>query len=358
MGVGIALSMYSMYMPFAQDLGDVKFYNSSYYAALSSIERGSLALRYHQPGYEWKSPLSDVLSGSFGMLSKQGSSMTRIITSKVTSIPITGQGNVDPLFSAQSSNYNKIGYYQKEKFFLWYDNTTSTGSAAVYLSSPAATKANTTGQHIDISIRLNPIAYAGFNKVIWEAILQENVDIDGDSVRDDTLVDWSWKGTYGSVPWYSFTIMPREHILYNSSVIANTDTLIRESVVNAVTTGVGNNVVFDTYNPIREPNNKVDTTWLNIIAERDDLSGHMFNQLLSDWAISDQSLSLSLINKLQAPWGIYPFLEYRLTAGGGVIPDRYYTLEGIGKVGNYEVRMLLRKPTSEENIAADFTIIF
>lgn len=51
-GTGLVMALYSMYMPFLQDLGDVKFYNTAYYAAVSSLERASLALRYHEPGFE------------------------------------------------------------------------------------------------------------------------------------------------------------------------------------------------------------------------------------------------------------------------------------------------------------------
>jgi len=43
---------------------------------------------------------------------------------------------------------------------------------------------------------------------------------------------------------------------------------------------------------------------------------------------------------------IYPFLEYQLSLGDD-ISDRFYTIQGNGRVGEYEVKVIVKKPTSQ-----------
>jgi hypothetical protein len=51
-GMGIMFSLYSLFLPFIQDLGDIKGYNVAYYGAVSSLERAHLVLRYQDGGFE------------------------------------------------------------------------------------------------------------------------------------------------------------------------------------------------------------------------------------------------------------------------------------------------------------------
>jgi len=51
-GVGILVSVYSIFFPLIKNLGEISNYNTAYYGAISSIERGQLALKYRDPGFE------------------------------------------------------------------------------------------------------------------------------------------------------------------------------------------------------------------------------------------------------------------------------------------------------------------
>ncbi|NOZ44175.1 MAG: hypothetical protein GXP45_03420 [bacterium] len=48
-GVGIMTSMYSIFLPFFQNLGDLTDYNVAYYGANMAIERSLLITKYQKP---------------------------------------------------------------------------------------------------------------------------------------------------------------------------------------------------------------------------------------------------------------------------------------------------------------------
>jgi hypothetical protein len=48
-GLTILGVLHSLFFPFLEQLSDIKQYNIAYYGAVSSVERGMLALRYHTP---------------------------------------------------------------------------------------------------------------------------------------------------------------------------------------------------------------------------------------------------------------------------------------------------------------------
>jgi hypothetical protein len=54
---------------------------------------------------------------------------------------------------------------------------------------------------------------------------------------------------------------------------------------------------------------------------------------------------------------LYPFLEYMFTFPESVA-DRFYNVQGDGRVGDYDVHIFLKKPTSEGSVFGDFTVIF
>lgn len=48
-GSAAVANIYSLYVPFMQELGDIHLSTVSYYGAVSSLERGMLVLRQRQP---------------------------------------------------------------------------------------------------------------------------------------------------------------------------------------------------------------------------------------------------------------------------------------------------------------------
>jgi len=51
-GVAMVGALYSSFLVFYGTFSDTVEYNRAYYAAVSSLERASLVLRYRSPGYE------------------------------------------------------------------------------------------------------------------------------------------------------------------------------------------------------------------------------------------------------------------------------------------------------------------
>lgn len=72
------------------------------------------------------------------------------------------------------------------------------------------------------------------------------------------------------------------------------------------------------------------------------------------------------MNKLVSPIGqIFPFLEYQLKICENGAPscnvpvsDRYFHVDAIGKIGEYEVHIKLKKSVLKKDSTSDFAIIF
>ena len=63
--------------------------------------------------------------------------------------------------------------------------------------------------------------------------------------------------------------------------------------------------------------------------------------------------------KAKDKWAIYPFLEYQIQSSNGEkIADRFFTIQGEGRVGNYAIRLQVKKPTLDQPALWNFTIIF
>ncbi len=75
-------------------------------------------------------------------------------------------------------------------------------------------------------------------------------------------------------------------------------------------------------------------------------------------SITDLKLLLGLARELKTKEGkMYPFLETKITADQP-IPDLFYHLNGHGKVGDYDVTLNVKKPTSDRSLLGSFTIVF
>lgn len=54
-------------------------------------------------------------------------------------------------------------------------------------------------------------------------------------------------------------------------------------------------------------------------------------------------------NKIHQAYWLYPFLEYQFfTTDGTKIADRFYTIQGEGKVGKHNVKLQVKKPTLKQ----------
>lgn len=359
-GLAITLSLYSLFLPFIQALGDIKAYNAAYYGALGGIERAQLVLKYHQPWFEgswgriddqsigWA---TDYKIPNLGRMSQPWNGLSWSIRSRTSQIPSSGQGNIDAVFTTWDTlNFNALTYNRWEQLILDIDNTSNPDD---YYTSNNTVILPFAGNSIEGILRIPQKIASQFGD------LQSAVDNDEDGVADDIVVNQSWKGNYNGE---SYSISPTVGVAYNITppeVISNADNAIRESDINTTffpTMQFGNskstlaNRSFDT---------NLDHTLIS--PDEDSLKSLTFQQLLA--MTTGVKINFSLVNLLESINGqIYPFLEYQFQFKNGSNPaqgaDRFYSIYGTARVGDFEVKIIVSKPTSTTNALSDFTIIF
>jgi hypothetical protein len=371
-------AIYSVFLPFMQSIGDVTNFNTAYYGALAGIERAELSLRYKNPWFEWSWwffwstsfwPQSDRNLTNFGSLTSQKNWFARRISSRTRTIPVLWEGNVDYLLSVPSSkNYNKLPYFTSEKIFFSLDDTKnpdqyySTWSNIVHFS----------GWFFSGNFRLPPKVIEQL-EIFWSSTeLCSSCDIDGDTVNDDVVINRVLEGSYDGK---SFSIIPYIDVFYYSGghVNYNEDTAIREDLINQT----GKFYFWSTYytkeySPINEDIYNRYRTWprRNIIISESEitkLTGATLNDILLwwwqpdlIWAVTDLKLNIWIVNLLRTTDElnfIYPFLEYQFSFPQPV-SDTFYTILGNGLVGDYNVKIYIKKSTNDEQSIGDFTVIF
>lgn len=340
-------------------------YNIAYYGAVSSLERAMLTLKYRWPWFEWygwrqwstnTGNISDHRIANFWFLSQGNNGMKRSITSKNNwRIPALSGGNVDrDLITGDSINFNKLTYNTREEFFLTLDNESNPGNFFSWTN----TTENANIYNISITIRLNPLIKNMFGST-FNGDLDENTDRDGDRVDDEIVVNrtFEWVDDQQN----PFTIQPNIAVFFDKErgiVDRGRDTSIRQSHIN------NDNITQRVINATGSPFSPLEgwrslTGHQSLISKNPNLKTMSLSNILSNTAFTDKKLSLSLVNLLTTKGGqIYPFLEYAIETNNTPIADRYYTIKGEATVWPYRVILMVKKPTSNTNKSADFTLIF
>ncbi|MEI6672722.1 MAG: hypothetical protein WCL02_05320 [bacterium] len=138
-----------------------------------------------------------------------------------------------------------------------------------------------------------------------------------------------------------FKIFPTIAVFEYSGMQIDTDkdTTIRESLINQTGT-----IVFDHFTPV------INGTHLDkhtvVGADASSIESRPFSDILSDTKnFSDLRVSFGAANFFRTRVGtLYPYLEYQFTFPQP-IADRFYTIEGHGRVGEYDVQIDIKKPT-------------
>ncbi len=355
--VGILASVYSVFFPFMQNLWTVTQYQAAYYGAVSAVERAELGLRYRSPWFVWSGwflwitgygPISDYTPDFFSGIQQW---FWWTIDSRTISIPRSGMGNTDSMLSdSTSKDYNQIWYINLETFLLSYDATSSSD----FYTSWTTDLVSFSGDEITGVFRLPPKIFTGFwwsplaflcDSYLW------NCDPDGDGIYNDTAVSWSMEWLYKG---NGFKIFPTIAVFYYSGmqVDESNDTVIRESVIN--TTG---KIDFIKFTPI-PPNGWGLHKHTVVGADASTIESLLFQQIFTSSDFSGLRLSFGAANLFRTFTGaIYPYLEYQFTFPQP-IADRFYTIEGHGRVGEYDVQIVLKKPTVQGTVGGDFTVIF
>lgn len=356
--VWILSSVYSIFFPFMQNLWTVTQYHSAYYGALSAVERAELWLRYRSPGFVWSGWF--LWTGAFGPSSDytpELSSGTQqwfwwTIHSRTTSIPNAGMGNTDPTFSDatyDSDNYNQLWYTYLETFLLSYDDT----DVSDFYSSWATLPVFFSGDGFTWVFRLPPKIHSWFGDVpgnLCNSIVGD-CDPDGDGIYDDAALSWSMQWLYNG---NGFKIFPTIAVFYYSwmQIDDRMDNAIRESFINTTW-----HISFEnSWTPVI---NWASLEKHNVVAaDASAIEWQRFKQIFTSNYFSGLRVSFGSANLFRTFTGaVYPYLEYQFTFPQP-IADRFYTIEWHGRVGEYDVQIVLKKPTVQWTIGGDFTVIF
>lgn len=369
-------SIYSNFLVFYSNFSETENYHRAYYASISALERWELVTKQREPGYVWSGGFimwiwtwsrgnwwsdSSLPWFSYFWDNNNETSIFWSINSLTKRIPATWNGDVESMLAYidpndpdnSSDNYNMMDYENAEIFLLYKDKSGGNPYKNNSTESIIPTK-------IEWQIRLPALLSGKFWNLDTSSVLywQSN-----SLPKDDAIVD-------RQIRWYAddepFTIYSTPSIdLTRKTVNKYEDSVFRESDINSV-------LEFDFKNNNLSPLNK-DSRWkdsrLTVISQNEQFFESIYNlKNLFDYDnISNIQLRFSLLNLVQwlTQWKdekqethVYPFLEYFVDFGWTEVPDKYYTITAEWKYKDYNVDIVVKKPTIKETILWSFISIF
>lgn len=361
MWIALLLAVYSSFLPFVQNYGNIVQYSTAYYGAVSAIERGVLAANLRWPGFDGESGwrrngTQQTNTGNradykiqefYNYGDDTKSSLYWNVKSSTIQIPVQWEGNVPADFWKDnfSQNYNALHYNAAEAIALWAVETIATGN---YYSAYKSLY-QTPKMEFSINFRLNPLLKERLKDPNYQS---KNFS---DSIVNFPLINWTIKGNKA---WAPFSIIPNESVSARS-IDSSKDTLLRWMRFNR---DWESQLTFWKSQGVFQSNQQ---RWiLNIISSQEsDLQEKSYTDILN-WT-TGTNLTLDLVNLLLWPkrsskdkGAIYPFLEYQVSTNGAKIADRFFTILWEWRVGNYAIRLQLKKPTLDQPALGNFTIIF
>ena len=415
--VAMMFALFSSFIPFSNSYWNVAQYSAAYYAAISAIERGSLAVKYaghwtdgETYWFNWKSgwkyqPSSNIhlnvgntwdywIGDLFSYWNSWATSLYWEVDATTETIPKAKNWDVEPILVESwlnSENYNMINYNQTVLISL-NKSLWDIDSSSYYVKSSSNPGKLTNG--VSWEFRLNPYLYKRIKEATSTctdcAILCKSTSCpwEKDQTRSEyqPMIDWVLKWWYSNLGQKTeFSIIPNESTNVSStsySVNGNRDSVIRKYNINQYTNkwylaGTQVNwtlwdqkttVVFwgseqvNNFNIQRAQGDNM--TWLNVISSQASALKALwwFTSVISSTNVSRPYLSFELINLLRtnatSKHSLYPFLEYRFSFNGLRWTDQYYTIKWEWKVWKYNIKLQVKKPTMDDNALWNFTIIF
>ena len=348
-------SIYSNFMVFYRSFSETENYNKAYYASIAALERAELVIRQREPWYIWswgwtldwdqntdKSP-SDKKT-NFSYLSSRPSTLFRTINSRATRIPAEWQWNVEQLLATGDSfDYNKMDYENAENFLLYYDKSEWNSYSGV--SCPNSCD-RFRWSEISWQIRLPNKLKNIFGD------LNANSGLVSHNIKNDAIIDRQLKWKYINTPFTIYSLSDMDQFWERK----NSDSVIRESDIND-----NFSLLIKKNTRLKNPNKKR-AQWLNTIISQEEARLSLVGDLwgfLNVRNIPQLQLKLALLNLLQSRNNsIYPYLEYYLDFWWKEVSDRYFTINAEWWFWDYQVNLIVQKPTVKESILWNFTVIF
>lgn len=357
-------SLYSNFIVFYKSFAEIDSYNKAYYASIAALERWELVVKQREPGYVWSgwwiwddyvnitNNNTDEIDSEFSYLVKsEDTNLLRDINSRTNRVPRNWEWDIDRMLATWDSlDYNKMDYEDTEVFLLYVDNLAGSPYSKISCLEPG--NCDDVKTYIEWEIRLPPkIQYVFWNLndsteslVIWWS-------------KNDEIVDWQLKWRY---KWEQFTIFAKnKRVISNDSNDSN-DSVIKESDINSTVS-----LKFWDNTERRQPNqwNNKDSE-LVVISSNDmenDYKDKDFQEILNDSHsnFSWLNLKLSLLNLLKTQEKmIYPYLEYYLSFWNQNVADKYFKIDAEWRYKDYQVNIIMHKPTVKESVLWNFTVIF
>ena len=353
-------NIYSGFITFYTNFGEIENYNKAYYASIAALERAELVTKQRQPWYDWSgwwingisswsynNWCSDwIIDNNFSYLSRDSGKDSTVfweIKSSTSRIPREWLWDVDKtLITGDSMDFNILDYDSSETFMLFYDGEWT--SENQYTATSSMTKTNPS--NVFGKIRLPAYLYPSFGNL---SVINGLVTSD---IKNDVIVDWQviWKNNDGK----QFTVFSVQN--NSDSVDSNNDNTFRESRING-NNGAGLNFSFSwRKTPIYNLRNN---NW-NVISPIDfsSININNFSDIFSNNNFKEIQIRFSLLNLLKNWSGlIYPYLEYYIQVDNGVIPDKYFNINAEWVFWDYKVNLTIHKPTNKESNLQSFTMI-
>lgn len=353
----VVSSIYSSFLVFYSNFSQTENYHKAYYAAIAALERAELVVKQRWAWFQWSGWWNaswNIISWShsdyrppalFSYLSEDSnrpSTLQRSITSRTKRIPQIWQWDVDrTIFSWASIDYNKMDYENAEIFLLYYDNWSSSDA---YKNNVSYTGSNI--QKISGTIRLPKLS--GFS------LLDDNHPLFG-VVNDDAIVDWQLRGKYNSNDFTIYATQKLQQTAWNRFKPTAGDSAIRESDLNSWATLT----FWNNKNPKKSRADSSSTFTIISPDEQQIASLYNFKEIFNNSSTSNLSLRLALLNLLKSDKNlIYPYLEYYLDFWEVEVSDKYFHINAEWKFWDYQVNLLVDKPTVKESILWSFTVVF
>ena len=353
----VATSIYSNFLIFYENFWESENYHKAYYNSIAALERGELVTKQRSPWYVWNGwwiiwefgstwsfIWSDWIFTGFSYLSNDNSiwnnsSIFWDIKSRTSRIPAEWEWDIEPMLAyTDSNNYNMMDYEDAQIFLLYYDN--SWGNPYEKTSCKTWGCALSTPQAITGTIRLPQKLRQNW----WFDILNVNDSLVWTWPNNDAIVDWQVRWKYSGD---AFTIYSKQNIAWKN--IYSSDSAFRENDIN-------NNLNFNFGSNNRSPFGTNKNVIIISSKENEIKNLQNYKNLFNN--IENPQLRFSLLNLLKDKNGrLYPFLEYYVDFWTDV-SDKYFTIKAEWNFADYQVNLIIWKPTTKESVLWNFTSIF
>lgn len=366
------MSIYSIFIPFLQNLSTMQAYNTAYYWAIAGTERALLVTRqqwFWFDGSWWRQgetnrwPISDHRTSDMNSLSEEDNGISRTIQWSTNRIPDLEQWNIPKAFSSiDSKNYNTFKAADTLKIRLETNNNTDKDT---FYSSDSKIVVKFTWEEIQshrrIPTKIKEDLGNSNNTLLCDSETNILCDTNQDWVSDDIIIARQREGMSNGKTFIITPVSKNTNSGGDITIDYQQDSHIRESIINndGITPFIPIVKFNNTMNPIQK------TTLTSTIDNHntiwpwwEEIQTSTFSSLLSNPSISWLAIRYDMIqDATNRNWYVYPFLEWYIQADQKFSnTDRHIT--GIWRSWPYNINIYVQRPQWWNTQWGNFTIVF